>query len=83
MADRQKKTEGSYNGEKIAVAFIENPKPALLDTLKTLHILQYPYTGVFLLYILVHICTTYVVGSKSFRPDQLFKVTKQLCYFST
>ena len=26
----------------------------------------------------------YVVGSKSFRPDQLFKVTeiKQLCYFS-
>ena len=28
---------------------------------------------------------TYVVGSKSFRPDQLFKVTeiKQLCYFST
>ena len=27
----------------------------------------------------------YVVGSKSFRPDQLFKVTeiKQLCYFST
>ena len=29
--------------------------------------------------------TIYVVGSKSFRPDQLFKVTeiKQLCYFST
>ena len=28
---------------------------------------------------------TYVVGSKSFRPNQLFKVTeiKQLCYFST
>ena len=27
----------------------------------------------------------YVVGSKSFRPDQLFKVTeiKQHCYFST
>ena len=27
----------------------------------------------------------YVVGSKCFRPDQLFKVTeiKQLCYFST
>ena len=27
----------------------------------------------------------YVVGAKSFRPDQLFKVTeiKQLCYFST
>ena len=27
----------------------------------------------------------YVVGSKSFRPDQLFKMTeiKQLCYFST
>ena len=27
----------------------------------------------------------YVVGSKSFRPDQLFKVTeiRQLCYFST
>ena len=27
----------------------------------------------------------YVVGSKSFRPDQLLKVTeiKQLCYFST
>ena len=27
----------------------------------------------------------YVVGSKSFRPDQLFKVTeiKQLCHFST
>ena len=27
----------------------------------------------------------YVVGSKSFRPDQLFKVTeiKQICYFST
>ena len=27
----------------------------------------------------------YVVGSRSFRPDQLFKVTeiKQLCYFST
>ena len=27
----------------------------------------------------------YAVGSKSFRPDQLFKVTeiKQLCYFST
>ena len=27
----------------------------------------------------------YVVGSKSFQPDQLFKVTeiKQLCYFST
>jgi hypothetical protein len=27
----------------------------------------------------------YVVGSKLFRPDQLFKVTemKQLCYFST
>ena len=27
----------------------------------------------------------YVVGSKSFWPDQLFKVTeiKQLCYFST
>ena len=32
-----------------------------------------------------HNCTAYVVGSKSFRPDQLFKVTeiKQLCYFST
>ena len=29
--------------------------------------------------------TTYVVGSKSFWPDQFFKVTeiKQLCYFST
>ena len=29
--------------------------------------------------------TLYVVGSKSFRPDQLFKVTEinQLCYFST
>ena len=28
--------------------------------------------------------TTYVVGSKSFRPDQHFKLTeiKQLCYFS-
>ena len=28
---------------------------------------------------------TYVVRSKSSRPDQLFKVTemKQLCYFST
>ena len=28
---------------------------------------------------------SYVVGSKSFRPDQLFKVTeiKQLCYFSS
>ena len=27
----------------------------------------------------------YVIGSKSFRPDQVFKVTemKQLCYFST
>ena len=27
----------------------------------------------------------YAVGSKSFRPDQLFNVTeiKQLCYFST
>ena len=27
----------------------------------------------------------YAVGSKSFRPDRLFKVTeiKQLCYFST
>jgi hypothetical protein len=27
----------------------------------------------------------YVVGSESFQPDQLFKVTeiKQLCYFST
>ena len=27
----------------------------------------------------------YVVGSISFRPDQLFKATeiKQLCYFST
>ena len=27
----------------------------------------------------------YVVGSKIFRPDELFKVTeiKQLCYFST
>ena len=27
----------------------------------------------------------YVVGSKSYRPDPLFKVTeiKQLCYFST
>ena len=37
--------------------------------------------------ILQYICnpTRYVVGSKSFRPDQLFKVTeiKQLCYFST
>ena len=31
------------------------------------------------------ILSTYVVGSKSFRLDQLFKVTeiKQLCYFST
>ena len=31
------------------------------------------------------IFTQYVVGSKIFRPDQLFKVTeiKQLCYFST
>ena len=30
-------------------------------------------------------CRWYVVGSKSFRPDQLFKVTeiKQLCYFAT
>ena len=29
--------------------------------------------------------STYVVGSKSFRPDQLLKLTevKQLCYFST
>ena len=27
---------------------------------------------------------SYVVGSKSFRPDQLFKVTEiKLCYFST
>jgi hypothetical protein len=28
---------------------------------------------------------SYLVGSKSFRPDHLFKVTeiKQLCYFST
>ena len=28
---------------------------------------------------------TYIVGSKSFRPDQFFKVAeiKQLCYFST
>ena len=27
----------------------------------------------------------YAVGSESFRPDQLFKVTeiRQLCYFST
>ena len=33
----------------------------------------------------VTVCSKYVVGSKSFRPDQLFKVTevKQLCYFST
>ena len=32
-----------------------------------------------------YILWSYVVGSKSFRPDQLFKVTeiKQLCYFST
>ena len=35
--------------------------------------------------MVVHITDTYVVGSKSFRPDQLFKVTeiKQICYFST
>ena len=32
-----------------------------------------------------NMCLKYIVGSKSFRPDQLFKVTeiKQLCYFST
>ena len=33
----------------------------------------------------LYLPTIYVVGSKSFRPDQLFKVPeiKQLCYFST
>ena len=33
----------------------------------------------------VNLYLAYVVGSKSFRPDQLFKVTKikQICYFST
>ena len=33
----------------------------------------------------VHNTKIYVVGSRSFRPDQLFRVTeiKQLCYFST
>ena len=38
------------------------------------------------LHVYVYMCIhIYVVGSKSFRPDQLFKVTeiKQLCYFST
>ena len=32
-----------------------------------------------------HVNELYVVGSKSFRPDKLFKVKeiKQLCYFST
>ena len=40
------------------------------------------------MYVCVCVCMcvcVYVVGSKSFRPDQLFKVTeiKQHCYFST
>ena len=37
------------------------------------------------IYPFIHACIhTYVVGSISFRPDQLWKVTemKQLCYFS-
>ena len=39
-------------------------------------------------HVLEHVASDYatcVVGSKSFRPDQRFKVTeiKQLCYFST
>ena len=38
--------------------------------------------------VCMYVCTilyNYLVGSKSFRPDQLFKATeiKQLCYFST
>ena len=34
--------------------------------------------------VYLYVCM-YIVGSKSFRPDQLFKVTeiKQLCYFAT
>ena len=37
------------------------------------------------LYLSNKIKTLNVVGSKIFRPDQLFKVTeiKQICYFST
>ena len=31
----------------------------------------------------VKLSRMYVVGSKSFRPDQLFKVTEIICYFST
>ena len=46
---------------------------------------------IYMLFVLVRIKRKtlthdmYVVGSKSSRPDQLFKVTeiKQLCYFST
>ena len=37
--------------------------------------------------LVMYVCiyVVYVAGSKSFRPDQLFKVTeiKQLCCFST
>ena len=33
----------------------------------------------------IFLLSMYALGSKSFRPDQLFKVTeiKKLCYFST
>ena len=44
-----------------------------------------PWVYYYLYYLVFRICVSYVVGSKSFRPDQLFKVTeiKQICYFST
>ena len=40
--------------------------------------------SIFIYLTYIYICI-YVEGSKSFRPDQLFKVTeiKQICYFST
>ena len=37
-----------------------------------------------MIFLFIKLIIIYEVGSKSFRPDQLFKVTeiKQLCYFS-
>ena len=55
------------------------PTPEKTRASSVSHIIRLTFAGQ------IETMREYVVGSKSFRPDQLFKVTeiKQLCYFST
>ena len=62
--------------------FMFNIKDSILTPVPCIYIIHNSTKYCTILLLLVHII--YVVGCKSFRPDQLFKVTeiKQLCYFS-